>query len=341
MNSEGFFSIHTMLSLLAMSLLLFGISIGVSLTMDRLLKKEHLKNEEDALRTEIDEIIVQLEEDPTPASDAYNDPVWTYIRNQASKYERLELRDLSSYINLNWTRTVFIERTELRKFLIDGAAAGNVKSRRSEIGFVLDLNKYYSDFIKTEALDAYFTSYGYLNVNTAYEYVLKDMYAALTEDSGGAESFHSFIARNLSAKHIITEEELAAELPATYQKVFPLIGTLPSMNVHFVPEFLLEQVLRYPYGEEPLENATTVINTLLSLRDGVELLPEDLHSLIDAEGLQKRILHHLGTKTWFWQVNIVIGKTAAEAVIVCLPKQNEDTYHYRLYSFATHPRESK
>ena len=154
-------------------------------------------------------------------------------------------------------------------------------------------------------------------------------------------SFHTFIAGALSEKHIISEEELLLEVGGDYKSVYPIINALPEMNVHFIPELILEQVLSYPYGGEVIENNSSIVNNLLSLRMNDEITPEGLQSLIETEGLEERIFHHLGTKTWFWKVEIANKRTAVEAIIVCIPAAGSNTagsgmeqdYSYRLYSF--------
>ena len=206
---------------------------------------------------------------------------------------------------------------------------------------MLDIYSAYFELIDPDAMNSFFTPYSYLNVNTAYEYVLEDMYELITGDAGGAMSFHSFIAGALSEKHIITEEELSNVVGHSYNSIYPIISTLPEMNVHFIPEFILEQVLVYPYGGEAIENNSYIFNALLLNRINNEISPVELKSLIETEGLQGRVFHHLGTKTWFWKVEITTNRTSVEAIIICVPsdggnpeeKGMEQDYSYRLYGF--------
>ena len=343
MKDSGFSSIQTMLILLVLSLTVLGLGTGISLTQNYYQKNDEVQQDLIILENEVTAIIKQLENNPTPLSDSMADPVWSYIEDQSGKYEYLELSDISSRINPNWVRSVFFERTDLKKFLLKGVSPDMLKDHRSKTGYVLDIYSSYSALIDSEALDIFFTPYSYLNVNTAYEYVLKDMYELVTGDSGGARSFHAFIASALSEKHIISEEELLLEVGGDYKSVYPIINALPEMNVHFIPELILEQVLSYPYGGEVIENNSSIVNNLLSLRMNDEITPEGLQSLIETEGLEERIFHHLGTKTWFWKVEIANKRTAVEAIIVCVPAAGGNTaengmdadYSYRLYSFNT------
>jgi len=333
-GESGFSSVQAMLILFILSLSVLGLGTGISLTQKYYYKNELVQQDIILLKAEVAVIIKQLESDPSPESDSSLDPVWSYIESRANEYEYLELTDVSSRINPNWVRSVFFERTYLKKFLLNGVSPDMLKDHRTEKGYAMDIYSSYSELIDPEALDTLFTPYSYLNVNTAYEYVLKDMYELVTGDSGRAASFHSSITSALSEKHIITETELITIAGSDYEAIYPIISTLPEMNVHFIPEFILEQVLAYPYGGEVIENSSSIVNTLLSLRMSNEITANELEALIETENLQERVFHHLGTKTWFWKVEVATKKTSIEAIIVCIPSLEADSdYKYKLYSF--------
>lgn len=341
-NREGgFSSIQTMLILFILSLSVLGLGTGISLIQRYYYTNEAIEQDLILLKAEVADIIKQLESDPSPESDSSLDPVWSYIESRTNEYEYLELSDVSSRINPNWVRSVFIERTDLKKFLLNGVSPDMLKDHRTETGYVMDIYSSYSKLIDPEALDALFTPYSYINVNTAYEYVLKDMYEILTGNSAGAASFHSFITSALGEKYIITETEFLTTAGSDYAAIYPIISTLPEMNVHFIPEFILEQVLAYPYGGEVIENNSSILNTLLSLRISGEITAKELQGLIQTEDFQDRVFHHLGTKTWFWKVEIVTEKLAVEAIIACAPliagidlaDKMETDYKYHLYAF--------
>jgi len=188
-RESGFSSIQTMLILFILSLSVLGLGTGISLTQNYYQKNELIQQDLILLQAEVAEITRQLESDPSPESDSGIDPVWDYIADRADEYEYLALSDVSSRINPNWVRPVFFERTDLKKFLLKGVSPDMLKDHRTETGYVMDINSSYSNLIDPEALDTLFTPYSYINVNTAYEYVLKDMYEILTNDSAGAVVF--------------------------------------------------------------------------------------------------------------------------------------------------------
>ena len=334
-----------MLILFILSLSVLGLGAGISLTHSYYQKNEVIQQDLILLKAEVAAIIKQLESDPSPESDSSLDPVWSYIERRANEYESLKLTDVSSRINPNWVRSVFFERTDLKKYLLNGVSPDMLKDHRNETGYVMDIYSSYSELINPEALYTLFTTYSYLNVNTAYEYVLKDMYELVTGDSDRAASFHSFITNALSEKYIISETELQTAVGSDYAIIYPLLSTLPEMNIHFIPEFILKQVLSYPYGGEYIENNSSIYNTLLSCRHNNEITSVELHNLIKTKDLQERIFHHLGTKTWFWKVGIATKRIAIEAIIVCVPNAENNSaesilnpdYRYCLYSYTEIP----
>lgn len=341
MKESGFSSIQTIFILFILILSVLGLGTDITLTTEFYQKNENIQNNLEALQHEVKAIIDQLNKDPTPWSDSPFDPVHDYISRQSEKYEYLKLTDVSSRINPNWVRSVFFKKTDLKNLLKNGVSPDSFRDYRNEIGSVMDMVSGYSGLIGSDALEKYFTPYSFLNVNTAYEYVLRDMYALITGNSDTADNFHTFIAGALSEKHIITEKELNHAAAKDYDAIYPVISTLPEMNIHFIPEFILKQVINYPYGGKKIENSSSIVDTLLAVRRNEEVTPEKLHNLIDTKGLQKRVFQHLGTKTWFWKLEIETRKTAVEAIIVCFPLKNiisleigtKPEYGCRLYSF--------
>ena len=130
MKDSGFSSIQTMLILFILSLSVLGLGTGISLTQDYYQKNEDIQQDLILLKNEVTSIIKQLESDPTPDSDSIIDPVWSYIEGRSSDYEYLELSDASSRINPNWVRPVFFERTDLKKFLLNGVSPDMLKDHR-------------------------------------------------------------------------------------------------------------------------------------------------------------------------------------------------------------------
>ncbi len=334
MKNNGFSSIQAMFIMITASLLAAGLSTGISLTQQYIEKSISIQKDRKQLLLEINRVINQLQSNPNPESDSAFDPVWKYVHEASSGYRYLKLIDISSRMNPESMQTAFFKKTDLNRILLPGISLELFKDIRKKTGFVMDIRSTYKNVLQKDALETYFTAFGFLNVNTDYEYSLREMFELLTSDSGAADVFHTFITHELKEKKLITEEELYTALGTYRQAVFPVISTLPKMNIHYVPGFILKQILMYPYGGKSIKGNKNIFTSLLHLRDTREITPEDLHTLVKTEGLQNRFFQYIGTKTWFWKVSAATKRTAAAAVIVCVPfkTQKKRKYLYRLYS---------
>lgn len=331
MRDKGFFSFQTLLVILFISTLAAGIGTGVSLTRYSVIRVRLITTEKEILQDEVMAVINQLSGDPTPNADSAFDPVWDYIRNKTTENMKLQLTDVSSRININSVHPLFLERTEFRNTFKTGSTIETFRNARNQYGFCIKIPEVYRDIFSGSALENYFTSYGFMNINTAYEFSLQRMFELLTGDPAAAEVFHSFLEQSLTSKSIMENEALQTAFGSSYRLISPLIGTWPEMNVNFIPEFVLEQVLCYPYGGKQLQNSSAALKNILYLRKIQEINSSQLRSMIHVtESLQERIFQYLGTKTWFWEIKAETAESSVQAVAVYLPENNE----YRLYSFA-------
>ncbi len=331
MRDKGFFSFQTLIMILFISTLAAGVGTGISLTRHFVKRVRRITAEREFLQDEVMAVINQLSGDPTPDTDSAFDPVWDYIRNTSTGNMKLQLTDLSSRININSVHPLFLERTELRNTFKTGSTVETFRDARNQYGFCIEIPEVYRNIFKESALENYFTPYGFMNINTAYEFSLQRMFERLTGDPVKAEVFHSFLAQSLTSKRIIANEALQTAFRSSYRSISPLIGTCPEMNVNFMPEFVLKQVLHYPYGGKQLKNSSATLKIILYLRKIQEINSSQLRSIIHVgESLQERIFQYLGTKTWFWEIVVETTESSARAVAVYLPETTE----YRLYSFA-------
>ena len=330
MREDGFFSFQTLLVTLFLSIIITGTGTAVYLVKNFANRVNRRVTEKSALQKEVMNIINQLSGDPTPDADSTFDPVWHYISNKSTENMKLQLTDLSSRININSVHPLFLERTQLRSTFKNGKTVETFRNIRNKNGFCINITATYRDIFNKSDLENYYTSYGYMNINTAYEFSLQRMFKLLTDDPAAAEVFHSFTAGALSSRRIMDADELLTAFRYNYHSIFPLIGTCPEMNVNFIPEFILKQVLTYPYGGKQLENSSAVLQRILYLRKAQEITSSQLRTIITIEEpLQERIFQYVGTKTWFWEIKITTKKNCAQAVAVYLPGNN----YYRLYSF--------
>jgi hypothetical protein len=338
-NGPGFVSIQAMIILLVLTLFSAGLASAIYYLRNMYLKSGTYYEEITSLEEELSTLITILEEDPTPKSDSPLDPVWEHVQSTQGTYSEYLLEDISSRFNPNWMRTKFFEVTALSETLIAGVHPDELKDYRGQNGYSTAIEEAYKNYLDPEILPEYFTGYSYININTAYEYVLKDMYLELTGDEGGAEAFHSRIASYLQELKLFTREDFMEAAGPGAEQIFPVINVEPQMNVHFIPQFLLKQILSYPYGEKEIEGHSQIAEELLGLRDEQEILPEDLKVLIpidEEEKTQERVFAYLGTKTWFWRFQVSNDRASLKAVIACIPESfqgesaEDEGYRYEI-----------
>ncbi len=332
MAEDGYLCIEAIVILLVLTVFAAGLGRGIFMVQQLYRHKVDKYLDISLLKDEVTEIIYQLENDPTPLSDSKFDPVWSYIEGRSDSFEYIDLTDLSSRINPNWVSSEIFVQTELKRVLVGGVSPERFRELRRSSGYLLDIKKGYSGMIKAEALKKFFTAYSYLNVNTSSEIVLTDLFA-ITGGESERDMFYDLLSEAREERRIISSREFMDRTGNKYMEFYPLIGTLPEMNIHFIPEFILEQILAYPYGGKIIENNDFIFNNLISIRDRDEISPGELKTLIVAKDLQERVFHHIGTKTWFWEISISSGKAGVKAIVVCIPWENG--FSYRLYSFSS------
>lgn len=284
---------------------------------------------------EVSRIIKLLENDPSPGSDSVFDPVQRYVREKSYEYREFTLTDISSGLNPNYINTLLFVRTGLKETLEYGTDTENFILRRAEHGFSMNIEEIYSGILKKDAMEEYFTPYGYLNVNVSSGYSCERMFLELTMNANSARRFRSRIENSLKDRHIITEEDLRSAAGDYYKKIALLMTVLPQINVNFADSFILKQILSYPYGGIPFRNGSSILNRLIVKRSEGEITPADLAACIPAVDLQKRIFQYLGTKTWFWELKISDRDNTAKAVIACIPSRDGSAqkYDYKIFSF--------
>ena len=327
-NEHGFASIQAMIILLVLTLFSAGLASAIYYLRNMSLRSSAYYEEITSLEEELSTLISILEEDPTPESDSPLDPVWEHVQSMQGTYSEYRLEDISSRFNPNWMRTKFFEVTALSETLIEGVHPDELKDYRGQNGYSTAIEENYKDYLDPEALSEYFTGYSYININTAYEYVLKDMYLELTGDEGGAEAFHSRIASFLQELKLFSREDFLKAAGPGAEQIFPVINAEPQMNVHFIPQFLLKQILSYPYGEKEIEGHSQIAEELLGLRGRQEIMPENLKELIpieEEEKAQERVFAYLGTRTWFWRFQVSNDRVSLAAVIACIPESYQGT----------------
>ncbi len=335
-EENGFITVNAFFLLLALGISLTGIYTAIYLLKNRVERERLVISDYEAMLEETKTVIRLLDDTQDPEADSMFDPVWEYISIKTADYSIFTLADVSSRFNPNWMSHFLFERTDIKKLLISGTTPGMFREHREKTGITMNIRPAYGSLIQKNDLELYFTSYGYMNVNISDELSLERMFARLSRDPASAEVFRTFVADAISSSHIITKEEFYSAAGNYLRSVYPVISTKPAMNVNFIPPFILKSILAYPYGGEKIENHKDIFAELLETRNREEITAEKLETAINAENLQRRVFQYLGTKTWFWKLNIAGTRTEAEAIIACIPVDAKlNRYVYRLYSFKT------
>lgn len=307
---------------LAVVLFLSGVAVGAmalvgtsALQVRRGLSREELHR---ALQEEVRGVLQQLGRPSSPDVDAPSDPVWSYVEGRRVDGRELTLEDLSSRLNLNTVRTELLEKTELAGLVAQGHTPQEIRQYRADKGPFATLSAC-SAFFSPAALARDFTVYGYVNVNTAFEDTLRQLFAARTGDERAAESFQGAVRGYLTRQALVRTEEIPGLLGLYYPQLYPLLNVEPQMNVNFVPQEVLHAVLSYPYGGKRIDGFETVYQALLAQRAGGAVSSQTLAGLVHAEGEQKLVFQYLGSRTWFWRIRAAQAGHSVEWVVARIP----------------------
>lgn len=254
------------------------------------------------------EILTSLAADPTPESDSPFDPVWS-LADRESDGIRIELRDLSSRLNPNFARKKLFTETALKGLLAPGVDPDRLQQFREEAGLSASIS-HYRDFFAPGA-ERLLTCYGWANINTTDEFVLRSLHRSLCGSEPRAEAFHVRVQGLLAAGRIVASGDLAGFLGPEAGLLEPVISAVPSWNVHFLDPFLLGEILAYPaYGLEDPEKKASL---LLAERGFGELSETRIAAIL---GLPENhsLLAYLGARTWFWEIRVATDR--AELVLI-------------------------
>ncbi len=270
-----------------------------------------------ALEEEAEKVVTALARDPSPDGDSPVDPVWQVLSGFDSG-SIITLQDVSSALNPNWVQKNVLQKTRLGDLLRPGRTADELQQRRQDKGFSLDLEAAYGDLFREGALERYCTAYGYANINTTDEFALRKLFGIRTGDEARAKVFHGKVQELLTARKILTPQELRTFLGADYEQLFPVMGVDPMLNVHFADPLVLAALLSHPDLKIP--DPEQVLEQILIRRENAELTADELGRIIGVDR-GNRIFQYLGVTTWFWKITATRGTSHLELVAARLPTE--------------------
>lgn len=292
-------------------------------------RRARSRDAEEARLTELASAAVALLlEDPTPEADSPFDPVWSGVLpvgesrgaeirlSQAPAGYSVALEDLSSRIGINWVRKEVLADLGALK---PGVAAEELQQYREDSGLHLDPGSY-ERFVAAPDLEALFTTYGWFNLNISDEFALRKAALARTSDLALAEDLRGRVQQARMRKspeeplRLIGSDEIAGFLGPAYGQLHPIVGADPAMNVHFVPERIVEALFRHYNADK------TAGEQILADRAGHEIDAERLNGLLGEAAENTPLAHYLGVRTWFWRIAVAGPSLRLTWVLARMPE---------------------
>lgn len=319
MNNSGSVTILILLVMFLLMVLFLSISFYFKIAIRKVYFDDNNNKILLSLRQKAETIVRMLLNDPSPDSDSIVDPVWNEVKNLKNGRIKVSLSDVSSFLGINWIRKEFLDRLG---FINPGITAKDFQQYREDKGLHLNILRGYGNLINKDALEKYFTSYSYFNINISDEFVLRDMFLIRTSDIYASDRFHKEIQEMRIKKQIIEEIDLKDFIGTNYfDNVFPILNAEPVINIHFVNKRILG--ILFDYFNVPQKKKEIIIET----RKKKELDRSDLESYI-GNIYSKTLLHHyLGTITWFWKIEVSFNNKRLEWIIARVPLKNISNKH--------------
>jgi hypothetical protein len=240
----------------------------------------------------------------------------------------VRLEDVSSRLGLNWIRKeVLADSGALRP----GRSAQEVQQHREDAGLWQNLDSGYGQFVREETLEALFTAYGWFNVNVTDEFVLRSVHRVRSGDPGSAERFHAAVQQARARKLVIAPGQLEGFLgPDAYGVLFPVVNAEPALNLHFVPERVLE--ILFAHYKLP----ATGVRAILDARRAAEVSAAGREQLLGGESSKSPLAPYLGLRTWFWHLTVTSAGGRLEWIVARVPRQ-DDAPEFRIVQERTGP----
>jgi hypothetical protein len=314
-SQQGSASVLVLSVLVFLSALFLGAVTFIELSAHALRRSQLQDEELRALRRAAENAVEALLADPTPFADAPTDPVWSWVALPREDGLAIRLEDLSSRLGANWIRKELLQDLGV---LRPGRTASELQQFREDSGLHLNLLEAYAPFIQEQELERLFTAYGWFNINITDEFVLRRLHWLRGADLQAAESFRIMVQQARIQKRSIDPEALPEFLgEENYRLLFPVINAEAAMNVHFVPEAVLEGLFRH-YGE-PAGN----LARLLANRRGSELTQADLQELLrDRTDRRSPLAPFLGLQTGFWRITVESRDRQLSWVVARVPRED-------------------
>lgn len=311
MKNEGFSSLEYLITLIVLSILIAAFGIFLRTASIIINKKTDIINDRQNIDKILDEIFMDIKSDSASESDSKMDRVWKWNESEKDGYE-IKITSLSGLINLNYLPSEILENSELKLFFDDAEAINFIRDYHKQ-GKMLYQYKELEDFITEEKFNKYFTFYGYANINTCDEEILKLIADGRTNSSYGNEIYNKARIIKENRQLIQNDIEFKMFLGINYDDMFPYINIRPSLNVNLIEEETLRALISYPGFK--VKNISNAVNTVISLRESRKITEDDITNIF---GISKNdeLYYYLGCRTWVWQIDVTGKNTSCKVVLV-------------------------
>jgi hypothetical protein len=294
-----------------------GMCLAAYLRFEQRLRREN----QDTARIEeiLQSALADLYGDPSPDINDSGDPVWAWDGRAVEGYT-VSVIPLSDRLNLNFVRKNLFEKTRLALLFRPGKTAADLQQFREDSG-LSPAAEMYGEFFDREDLEQFFSVYGWANINLTDEFALRKLVLALTGSEYTAEYARGALQTLLISRKIAGRGDLRSIFGIYYEDIFPFINTEPLMNVNFIDETLLQELIAYPdYGITSPERRC---EELLARRSGGGVNSRELRTVLgidDANPLNQ----YLGCVTWFWEIAVIGNGRSGRTVVCRLPPEDAE-----------------
>lgn len=314
-TDDGFSSIEFLIALVFLSVLAAAAGYTIKTAGLAAGRRTAAADARALIEKVLDAAAEDLKDDPTPLSDSRFDAFWQW-NGRTENGCSVKLRSLSSSLNPNFLRTGVYEKTDLRNLFLPGKNAQQLLQYREDNGLLFTFSDC-KDFFSEETYNAYFSPYGWANINITDEFAVRQLVAALTGADSDGEMFRQKVRTLLADKQILqTEDEFKMFCGISYDKIYPYINTEPAMNVQFVEPDVLRSILSD--ADYNLAGAVQKTKQLLALRESRELTEDDIVNVLGIDRTN-RLYYFFGTITWFWQIEAENDDAACTEIICRMP----------------------
>ncbi|MBI9104823.1 MAG: hypothetical protein JEY99_20570 [Spirochaetales bacterium] len=338
---EGFSIIFSFLIIVVFSTLLISILAGVTTPAGSLSKKEKMDMTHHMIicrkYQKISESLIPLflEKQPYAPDSPHNRIFKTIEEFEINEEEdmnedfEITLTDISSRINVNTFRNEITHSGQLPLLLFtDPFGMELIEQYRASTGFFTNLNTLENVFpylLQEEAITELITVHGYWNLNIADESSLEKLYYMMTDDPAEAELFRFKIRGKRENRETISNNEIFDFLGEDCNHLYPVVSAVPLLNINFIKPELLKAILNHNFGSNPLPNPEESYMKIINQRRIKGIETSNLPEIFGIENTNHPVFDYLGTRTWFWHLNIK-GREVELEIEFCIIPAPEISY---------------